>query len=539
MDDDPYFEPPLAWEYVTENTSATPTVNDDFNPVNNKDYYWRVCPLDESRELCLINPYTGNPWWSQKWRTRFNDILALPPTDGTAPPVLLRPAHGQEIVEATPLLEWWPLDGATQYQVEISRDESFAPDYTEITETVKIPAYSPVYSIAQRIWDRTDYGTFYWRVRGYVSDTWGDWSLPWRFQIASQSEWRATRGLGNLDNQLLIGSDPGDDAEGPYDLTTLFASQANGLWFFGFNAPYSTTNMTYMLYIDVDHIDGSGATTPPERGYPVTTIPAHQPEYAIYVDSINGVIDLHIPGFLPGTVLTTSGSLDKGLVKLQMGQSLPQMIMLRSNCQMEPLEWSQVTGSASIMLVSINTGTYVLEDSVPSDPDVPGNGNLSRFSAVSDRMNLISPPSTVTGDPTLMPSLLPFFWDWPSGGNSSNPFIGARLEVHLDAKYTNQVAVIEMGSNTCYFGTNHSTMTSDIIGDNIYYWRVQPKYCRPGHPSEWCLGEWMELQQDWFHRSKPVCRCKHFNTDIYTGIWPKEPVVIGCRLTMMRILARL
>ena len=44
VDDNPYFESPLAWEYVTENTSATPTSNSDFSPVNNKDYYWRVCP---------------------------------------------------------------------------------------------------------------------------------------------------------------------------------------------------------------------------------------------------------------------------------------------------------------------------------------------------------------------------------------------------------------------------------------------------------------------------------------------------------------
>jgi hypothetical protein len=97
-------------------------------------------------------------------------------------------------------------------------------------------------------------------------------------------------------------------------------------------------------------------------------------------------------------------------------------------------------------------------------------------------MNLIYPPSTVSGDPTTIYSILPFFWDWPTGSNPSTPFIGSQLEVHLDAKYTNQVAYSTIGSNTSYFSENNVTLLNDIIGDNTYYWRVRPTYGLSGHP---------------------------------------------------------
>ena len=145
--------------------------------------------------------------WSQIWKAHFDPVLALPPTNADAPD-LLRPAYGQEIVEATPLFEWWPFleKTQTQYQIEISRDIDFST--VEITDTTNIPSYSPPYSLVQRSLGRTDYGTFYWRVRGFDGDQWSAWSDSWRFQIASQSEWRFTRSLGNPANQLLIGSDP-------------------------------------------------------------------------------------------------------------------------------------------------------------------------------------------------------------------------------------------------------------------------------------------------------------------------------------------
>ena len=296
---------------------------------------------------------------------------------------------------------------------------------TVLTETVNLPAYAPPQSIAQRSLGRTDYGTFYWRVKGFVGGSWSDWSDTRRFQIASQSDWRYLRTLGDASNRLLIGEDLIGDVSETYDLSTLFATQQGGVaedgipayWFLGFNANMTTPDMTYVFYIDLDHIDGSGAPSSPPapRNYPVTTIPAHQPEYAIYIDKINGVINADNTlvyawngaswGF--GQPLSSIGgfvyAMD-GYVELQ---------LLNGTIGM-----SQVTGSASVMLFSVDSAG-VVQDSVPSDPQAPGTAELSRFSAVSERMNIVFPPNTAAGDIRTIPSLLPFYWDWPTG---SNPF---------------------------------------------------------------------------------------------------------------------
>jgi hypothetical protein len=484
VDTTPYFNDP--WQFDTENTSFSPSASDGFIPHGGQDYFWHVCVLDFIGGSCLEDQYAG---WSQTWRTRFDPSLALQPTNGDAPE-LLRPDNGQETVEATPLLEWWPYQEITrtQYIIEISRDSAFSS--TVLTETVDIPSYAPSYSLAQRSLGRTDYGTFYWRVKGSVGGNWSGWSDVRRFQIASQSEWRYTRTLGDPSNRLLIGNDPVGDALENYDLNTLYAAQQGGnplygipaYWFLGFTATMtSTDDMTYVFYIDLDRIDGSGATTPPPlpRNYNVTTIPAHQPEFAIYVDKINGVVSDENTWVYAwngiewefGERLSEIGGFvyaSDGYVELQ---------LLNSTIGM-----SQVTGSASVILFSVDSAGIV-QDSVPSDPQAPGNAQLSRFSAVSERMNLISPPSTATGDPHTIPSLLPFFWDWPTGSNDATPFAGSRLEVHKDPSYTSLAASYvndDCRYNDKYLSWNNVTLGDDIDGDNIYYWRVQPRYKTDG-----------------------------------------------------------
>ncbi|MFZ2098597.1 MAG: hypothetical protein WAV05_18345, partial [Anaerolineales bacterium] len=480
VDTTPYFNT-IDWQYDTENTSATPIDADDFTPLVGQDYYWRVCVLDHLGGSCRTDPNAG---WSQIWKAHFNPDIALPPTN-SGTPELLRPVVAQESVEATPLLEWWPYQSTTQtqYQVEISRDTAFST--YEISQTVNIPAFAPDTSLAQRSLDHTDYGTFYWRVRADDGSGWTEWSDGWRFQIASQSEWRYTRTLGDPENQLLIGVDPEADSPSTYDLTSLFASQSDGFWFFGYSANLTSTDMTYVFYLDLDHIDGSGGNAPPERSYNVTTISAHQPEYVIYVDKIEGVVNA-----LNTWVFAWNG------ISWGFGQRLSDIggSVYAANDYIElklpngAIGMSQLTSSASVMLFSVNDGSGELEDTVPSDPQVPGNAQLSRFSAVSDHMNLVSPPSTVSGDPSIISSLLPFFWDWPTGSNLSNPFAGSKLEVHLDPNYTNLVAEFHMNSSDSYFGENNVTFLDDLDGDNIYYWRVQPRYWITGHNAAY--GAW-------------------------------------------------
>ncbi len=483
LDTTPYFTT-VDWEYDTENTSATPVAGDNFVPLVGQDYFWRVCPLTYMGGNCRTNPATGLIWWSQVWKARFDSSLGLQATAGPTPQ-LLRPVLGQESVEATPLLEWWPLDGASQYQVEVSREASFAT--YEISTTVDIPAYSPDYSLAQRNLGRTDYGTFYWRVRGFSGDQWSDWSNAWRFQIASQSDWRFTRNLGSVENRLVIGDDPAEDAGFAYDLTGLYASQSSNYWFFGFDANITnTTDATYVLYIDMDNVDGSGATTPPERNYTVSTIPEHQPEFAIYVDMIDGVIDY----YNTWVYAWNGSSWGFGLRFVDIGGTVfaaDNFVELK--VPNGAIGMSQETSSASVMLFSVNIADGVLQDTVPSDPGVPGNAILSRFSTVSEHMNLVYPANTSTGDPSTMISVIPFFWDWPTGTDTSTPFAGSILQVDVDQDYSPpHEATFTIVSNTTHFSENNVSLLTDIVGDNIYYWRVQPRYMLSGNPD--AFGAW-------------------------------------------------
>jgi hypothetical protein len=487
VDVTPYFNPPI-WALDTENTSATPADNDNFIPIAGQDYYWRVCPLDHLGGNCLTKNDGVTSWWSQVWKARFDSNLGLESTAGEIP-ALLRPTPGQEIVEATPLLEWWPYQDATKYQVEVSREIDFSTH--DISDTVYIPAFSPRDSLAQRSLGRTHYGTYYWRVRALTDNEWSGWSTAWRFQIASQSEWRYTRTPGSSLNKLIIGDDPVGDADSSYDLTSLFVSQASGYWYLGFNRIFSDLDMTYVFYLDIDNVDGSGAVSPPESACKVTTIPAHQPEYAIYLDVAKGEINQdHI------MIFAWDGSLWK------YGQTLASLggSVYASDSYIElklpdvSIGMGPETGSFSLILFSVDNFDGTVQDTVPSDPQVPGTSVLSHFSAVSDHLNQVSPPDTSSRDSFALPFMLPLFWDWPTGGDSSTPFAGFNLQVDLDPDFSQpHEASLSVNSDTTYLAENQISLLNDIAGDHAYYWRVQPRYWLTGHPE--VDGAWAQGQE--------------------------------------------
>ena len=160
VDDDPLFGS-VNWSVDTENTSATPTASNPFTPTTNTDYFWRVRPLIGGVEVAH---------WSQIWKTRFDPSRGLTPTIGPAP-TLIRPTTGFEFSESTPLLEWFPLSGASTYDVQISQEQNFGTIVD--SATVAYPAYIPTQSLAQRSLGDLDFGVYYWRTRKSPS---GDWS---------------------------------------------------------------------------------------------------------------------------------------------------------------------------------------------------------------------------------------------------------------------------------------------------------------------------------------------------------------------------
>jgi hypothetical protein len=474
----------IDWEYDTQNTAASPTLDAPFTPQTDQDYYWRVCPLDLTQPVCQLNPANGDEWWSQTWIAQFDPELNRP-TDAREVPLLLRPLHGNEQVEGTPVLEWQPVVDATNYHVQISRD----PDFNTIVQEAltAIPLYAPPVSFAQRNLGLTNYGTFYWRVRSAINGEYSTWSETRRFQIASQSEWRRFRVLGNTRNKLLVGSDAINDAGTNFDLTNLYISQSNTAWYFGFNANIEpAANMTYVIYIDTDHLDGSGGSIPPMRPYFVSTIPAHQPEYVLFVDQVAGTLTAQ-----NATIFTWNGSgWNFGQTLSAAGGALIFTPGTPGYLEIElpdtAIGASNAPNSISVMVFSTDS-SGVVQDSVPADPDVPGNAVLSRFTSVSDRMNLIYPVSTLNNPGNTIPNLVPMFWDWPTGSDASasdpapaTPFAGAQLQIALDPQFTILVTDQISEANAYYVGTPIATVSSDLAGDATYYWRVRPRYLNAG-----------------------------------------------------------
>jgi hypothetical protein len=346
---------------------------------------------------CLVNTTETppDPWWSQPWRTHIDTGAVPAPTTGTSPELQF-PAHADLFVEATPRMQWLPLAGANRYRVEISRDPSFSSLVISPAEIVPYPAYTPQTSLAQRSLGKTEYGTFYWRVQALNGSTpVGSVSQVRRFQIASQSEWKLTRTLGSPDNRLIIASDPsGDAGDNNYDLTHLYASQSHTDWFFGFNVNTAATDMSYVLYIDLDYQDNSGATLDARSGYNVTTNLAHRPEYAIYVDQDQD-----------------NGTFTKNMayVSQWLGSSWSELRPLSNISAAElyyngtnyvelkiPLTAISIAdkNTASLALYSMAAGGGYPRDVVPSNSQASTNGIITRFTSVSERVNLVMPPTT-------------------------------------------------------------------------------------------------------------------------------------------------
>jgi hypothetical protein len=107
---------------------------------------------------------------------------------------------------------------------------------------------------------------------------------------------------------------------------------------------------------------------------------------------------------------------------------------------------------------------------------VPENAvgtEISRFSNVSERVNLVMPPTTAgDADPSKISSVLPFLWDWPI----RVPYAGSYTRAYTDPGFTTEIAEYILTSNVPYWARTSHAWGKDLTGDNTYYWRVQPRY---------------------------------------------------------------
>jgi len=473
---DPLFDE-LDWEIDTQNPGAAPTDAQPFRPQANRDYYWRVRGLD-----ALGNPVGP---WSQVWRARFSlgQAAAAQASPTTGAPVLWRPPHGAETVETGPLLEWQPANEADSYDVEISAAADFAPADIVRAVAVPYPAYLPTTKLPA--------GAYYWRVMARRAGApLAGWSDVWRFQVAAASRWRDTRALRAIANRNLVGFDPAGDMGDPnYDVTTLYVTQDKDDWFFGFDATTGAEDMTYVLYLDLDHADGSGAATD-ARGYTITTDWAHLPEYAIYVRQVGAAFSASQTLIYRWTAAGWAAPQrlnDLGAERLAHDAGYMELRVPSTAIGMQ-----EATGSAALMLFTARADGGPAQDTVPSDPGVaytwpePGMAStvLSRFTSVSGRINLVWPPSVATGDPATAPTVPPLAFQT----SLDAPWYGYHLQAARDAQFTTPVLDATARVAITNYVPGFYTHLKDLEGDNTYFWRVRPIYDAGGTER----GPWSE-----------------------------------------------
>ena len=161
-----------------------------------------------------------------------------------------------------PLFEWWPLQGANGYQVQISQDQA-SPVHPLIPRCL-IPLFHTQESLGQRSLDHLGFGIL-------LASTRPGRRLPTRrlerglaLPAGFQSQWRFSHVGECCQPATSRASDIVDYGGNSYELTRLCVAQDNDYWYFGFQAR-AGADMTYGLYLDLDHVDASGANSDHSR----------------------------------------------------------------------------------------------------------------------------------------------------------------------------------------------------------------------------------------------------------------------------------
>jgi len=453
VDDSPTFLSP-NWVVTTTNAVATPDMANPFTPVAGVDYYWRVRALHADGTPYSTSPTTG---WSQRWVARFDASLGLAPRTATTP-LVLRPTYGDQGVESMPLLEWWPIAGATRYKVEIARDAAFTRDL--LSAWAQYPAYA--YPGAM------DYGTYYWRVQAWNATTaLGSWSATQRFQRAVQSRWRAVQLVPMiLDNTRMKLT--GNTAAGtPGDLANLYAGNDLQQWVFGFDVVTGTQTVNYVLLVDSNQTDGSGAATDPVFNKPIAT--AHRPEYAIYLRQGagapgDGYFTMTEAFFYRYNTLTQQWDVPEAFDTV--GDFYFRTSATSANIVLDGFVQVQIgvatlgaPGSLSVALLTADDSGTVM-DALPTD----NGGELDTFISLSEVPMLMAPPTNLNGDPSTHPTLPTMRWQ---------PQVDT-----WEYRYSIQIARDSAFSSIAHARVNnllsraYIVPDNDIDGDNTYYWRV-------------------------------------------------------------------
>jgi hypothetical protein len=461
---------------TTANASFTFTDTNTYPLSDGQVYYWKV--------RSDLSPGWGqaNGWdeLNNKWKVRV-DRQQLQVTSSIQ---LIKPTYqveswagglkyGQESVTYYPSFAWSAVApaGSASYQIQIAYDSGFSnvahdaqTDFTEYTPT-GLPAP----------------GTYYWRVR-MVSPATGDWSESGRFTVSRNFTYQS----------LTVDGDPSDwsgtplafyapsgensDTSGAYDLSGFYVAAVPTDWYLGI--PISSSAQLG-IYWDVDHLDNSGATSPPSGFGGPSVPPAHQPEYYIYWNNST---------YSSGRVYQWSGSAWDYLGTISSGAGGSVAYDAGNRFLELNLKATSVgqPGSPSLQIFTLN-GTTVMDRL----PNLPGEPTQAAFLTESTTPTSLF-PANAPNDVTLatVERSTPVL-TWRHNQHNDSPMYPFYFQTSLDDGFSSMYEG-EQGRSprppspaTYLFWNNYTYWAPQVYySDNdSYFWRIQRLSYMPTKPN--------------------------------------------------------
>ncbi|MCB0189083.1 MAG: hypothetical protein KDE31_32660, partial [Caldilineaceae bacterium] len=261
------------------------------------------------------------------------------------------------------------------------------------------------------------------------------------------------------------------------DLTTSKYPQAANYFSFAFAfgvSPSISAPVRYALYIDTDHIYGSGASAD-LMGKPITVADLYLPEHMIVIERDDNVI---VPADV--TIFSWNGSSwDPGLTLADLGgdawftdDNAVQILVPYT-----ALSTADGTPSGSLAVTVISTSTSAgdgIFDSIP----LQENNTIDAPAIVSDMLMPIYPFDTPLSNPIIHEDMPPLRWRMPYFDSVD----GYEIQITTDPKFTTEIETWKLSeSQTSTFFSFLTTVfqSRKAYEDNeSYYWRVRMLYER-------------------------------------------------------------
>jgi hypothetical protein len=476
VDDDIYFHSP-NFEITTRGNAAAPTTANPFNGLTaGTVYYWRVRAYRGGQQI----------GFDTVWTLRYDPAVPELPFENK--PALIYPASGFEAVEVPPVLGWQPVVGTTGYRVQVARDATFTEVVDEaVAQFVNyVPWQGPT---------ALPFGTYYWRVRRETPSA-GDWSETRQFNLSFDLRMGNPYDFPPPDGATSIlspapGYNPawtyiasGGSLGGPYGLGALHVMLDRTMiatlnWVFAFQTSAVVSDaVQYGIYVDIDHVTNSGATTDPE-GKQIAVDPLTLPEYVIYVKKLSGVAhDLASVSYFrwTGTAWLPAKTLNElgGRFWFDSTNQALQLLVPYT-----ALGTDDPAASGSLALTVFTTSDTPGDGVHTSIPVQPGT-QLSRPAFVSDMLMPLYPFNTPLSNPTVFYDMPAMRWRTPTFDSVD----GYAVEVARDARFTDIVERWETyeARTWPYYLLIPATFQSKLAYEDneSYYWRVRVRHERYG-----------------------------------------------------------